>query len=432
MVAGSVALLAPGYLLWGTLVVTIFVLADLVDGAMARARGYGTDFGVVLDASCDRIADGALFGALAFYAFSADQRVLGVAALICLVTGQVISYVKARADSVNLKIGGAIAERAERNVLGLLGAGLAGLGVPHALDVCLWLLGSGRPGHRCSAAGPGAPGSRQGGCRYRPEPRHRPSGAMTPGRRRDGCRFRPHNDPGAAMTTGLFADRWRTGSPPPASERAGRWSKHPEPVAERLFREAADTAFRRRGPSVIQLARNMHRVLGEQSTPESLSAVVQAGMRSYARYWRETFRLPAMDHDEVFAQIDATVIGAEHIERAVAEGRGIMMPVTHSGNWDIAGLWATRRWGTMSTVAERLKPESLFEKFVAYRESLGMEILPLTGGASPSQILRERLKAGGIVALVGDRDLSASGVPVSFFGETAKMPPGPRDARRSH
>ena len=139
-VAGATLLIGSGVLFWGTMVVTAFVLFDLVDGAMARARGYGTDFGVVLDASCDRIADGALFGALAFYAFSADQRVLGVAALICLVTGQVISYVKARADSVNLKIGGAIAERAERNVLGLVGAGLAGLGVPHALDVCLWLL----------------------------------------------------------------------------------------------------------------------------------------------------------------------------------------------------------------------------------------------------------------------------------------------------
>ncbi|MBM9477420.1 CDP-alcohol phosphatidyltransferase family protein [Nakamurella flavida] len=140
VVVGALALLAPGYLFAGTMVVTAFVLFDLVDGAMARARGYGTDFGVVLDASCDRIADGALFGALAFYAFTSGQRVLGIAALICLVTGQVISYVKARADSVGLKIGGALAERAERNVLGLVGAGLAGLGVPYALDVCLWAL----------------------------------------------------------------------------------------------------------------------------------------------------------------------------------------------------------------------------------------------------------------------------------------------------
>jgi KDO2-lipid IV(A) lauroyltransferase len=148
-------------------------------------------------------------------------------------------------------------------------------------------------------------------------------------------------------------------------------------------------------------------------------------MRSYARYWKETFRLPAMDHDEVYAQLEASVIGAEHIERAVAEGRGIVLPLTHSGNWDAAGLWVTRRWGSLTTVAERLKPESLFEQFVAYRESLGMQILPLTGGENPTTVLRERLKHGAIVPLVGDRDLSKSGVPVTFFGETATMPPGP-------
>jgi lauroyl/myristoyl acyltransferase len=199
----------------------------------------------------------------------------------------------------------------------------------------------------------------------------------------------------------------------------------PEPAVDRVFRLAADTAFRRRGPSVVQLAKNLHRVLGEQSTPESLSAVVQAGMRSYARYWKETFRLPAMDHHEVFAQLEASVIGAEHIERAVAEGRGIVLPLTHSGNWDAAGLWVTRRWGSLTTVAERLKPESLYEQFVAYRESLGMEILPLTGGENPTTVLRQRLGSGAIVPLVADRDLSKSGVPVTFFGETATMPPGP-------
>ena len=140
VVVGALALLATGHLFWGTMVVTLFVLMDLVDGAMARARGHGTDFGVVLDASCDRIADGAVFGALAFYVFGQGNTALGVAALLCLVTGQVISYVKARADSVDLPIGGALAERAERNVLGLVGSGLAGLGVPYALDVALWLL----------------------------------------------------------------------------------------------------------------------------------------------------------------------------------------------------------------------------------------------------------------------------------------------------
>ncbi len=141
VVAASIGLLGTGHLLSGTLVVTAFVLFDLFDGAMARARGYGTDFGQVLDASCDRIADGALFGALAYYSFNAkhDPR-LGIACLVILVAGQVISYVKARADSVSLRIGGALAERAERNVLGLVGAGLAGMGLRLALPICLWLL----------------------------------------------------------------------------------------------------------------------------------------------------------------------------------------------------------------------------------------------------------------------------------------------------
>lgn len=141
VVAGAIGLIAPGYLFPGTMVVTFFVLFDLLDGAMARARGFGTSFGVVLDASCDRIADGALFGAIAYYAFThAESPHLGVAALIALASGQVVSYVKARADSVNVHIKGAVAERAERNVLGLVGTGLAGISVPYALPILLWLL----------------------------------------------------------------------------------------------------------------------------------------------------------------------------------------------------------------------------------------------------------------------------------------------------
>lgn len=141
VVAGSIVLIGSGHLLAGTIVVTVFVLFDLFDGAMARVRGFGTPFGVVLDASCDRIADAALFGSIAYYAFAhAHATPLGIAALLALGSGQVVSYIKARADSVGLRIGGAIAERAERNVLGLVGTGLAGLGVPYVLDTLLWLL----------------------------------------------------------------------------------------------------------------------------------------------------------------------------------------------------------------------------------------------------------------------------------------------------
>lgn len=199
----------------------------------------------------------------------------------------------------------------------------------------------------------------------------------------------------------------------------------PEWAADRAFRTAADVAYRRRGPAVRQLARNLRRVLGPRATPETLAATVRDGMRSYARYWRETFRLPAMDLDAVAASADATTFGGEHIARARHEGRGVVLTVPHAGNWDIAGLWVTRNFGTLTTVVERLRPETLYDKFVAYRESLGMEILPLTGGVPPAQILRERLTAGGIIALVGDRDLSANGIPVTFFGEPARFPAGP-------
>lgn len=141
VVTASIWLIAGGQLFAGTVVVTVFVLFDLFDGAMARVRGYGTQFGVVLDASCDRIADAALFGAIAYFAFAHEQSTsVGILALLALGSGQVVSYIKARADSVGLHIKGAVAERAERNVLGLVGTGLAGLGVPYALEIALWLL----------------------------------------------------------------------------------------------------------------------------------------------------------------------------------------------------------------------------------------------------------------------------------------------------
>jgi CDP-diacylglycerol--glycerol-3-phosphate 3-phosphatidyltransferase len=140
-VAGALWFFPRGQLFVGTLVVTLFVLFDLLDGAMARARGRGTRFGAVLDSTCDRIADGALFGAITWWCFvPAGNRWLGVAALVCLVAAQVISYVKARAEASGLEADGGLMERAERTLLALVGTGLQGLGVPHAVAVALWSL----------------------------------------------------------------------------------------------------------------------------------------------------------------------------------------------------------------------------------------------------------------------------------------------------
>lgn len=125
----------------GTLLVTVFLLFDLLDGAMARHANRSTPFGAVLDASCDRIVDGVLFGAIAWWAFEVHgNRWLGLAALICGFCAQVTSYIKARAEANGLSADGGLIERAERFILALVGTGLAGLGVPYAIDVALWLL----------------------------------------------------------------------------------------------------------------------------------------------------------------------------------------------------------------------------------------------------------------------------------------------------
>lgn len=130
-----------GELFVGTVVVTVFLLFDVLDGAMARAGGKASAFGGVLDASCDRIADGALFGSLVWWALVvAEDRPIGLGLLICLVGAQVTSYVKARAEANGLSADGGLAERAERFVLILVGTGLHGLGVPYVLDVAVWLL----------------------------------------------------------------------------------------------------------------------------------------------------------------------------------------------------------------------------------------------------------------------------------------------------
>ncbi|WP_030787136.1 phosphatidylinositol mannoside acyltransferase [Streptomyces sp. NRRL S-920] len=203
------------------------------------------------------------------------------------------------------------------------------------------------------------------------------------------------------------------------------WStvkKLPEPVAERLGRTIADTVWKRRGKGVLRLESNLARVVPD-ATPERLAQLSRAGMRSYLRYWMESFRLPSWSRERIRDGVD--VEGQHHLTDGLAAGKGVIVALPHLGNWDLAGAWVTTKLETpFTTVAERLKPETLYDRFVAYRESLGMEVLPHTGGAAFGTLAR-RLRAGGLICLVADRDLSASGVEVKFFGDTARMPAGP-------
>ena len=202
----------------------------------------------------------------------------------------------------------------------------------------------------------------------------------------------------------------------------GAVKRLPESVANRLFQRIADLAWKRRGKGVLRLESNLRRVRPEASEAE-IAELGRLGMRNYLRYWCESFRMPVWSKERIAASFEPEFI--ERLDDAMASGRGAVLALPHMGNWDLAGAWVVVRGYPFSTVAERLKPEKLFDRFVAYREGLGMEVLPLTGGANTLATLAKRLRAGGLVCLVGDRDLSASGIDVSFMGEAARMPPGP-------
>ncbi|HEV2779214.1 MAG TPA: phosphatidylinositol mannoside acyltransferase [Actinophytocola sp.] len=209
---------------------------------------------------------------------------------------------------------------------------------------------------------------------------------------------------------------------------AAGWSlvrRMPEGMAASMFNSAADVAARRNGPRVQQLRRNLARVV-PQAGAEELDELVRGSLRSYARFWRETFRLPGMDRQAICRKVDEAMVGRAMIDDVLSKGKGLILVLPHTGNWDVSGMWLADRYGTFTTVAERLRPESLYRRFVSFRESMGFEILPASAtDFSPYRVLIERLKANGVVCLTADRDLTRKGIPVTFFGEQTRMPAGP-------
>jgi phosphatidylinositol dimannoside acyltransferase len=198
----------------------------------------------------------------------------------------------------------------------------------------------------------------------------------------------------------------------------------PAPVAAAIFQRGADRAYRRRGPGVGRLAANLRRVVGPQLPEPEFEQLLRLGVRSYARYWMEVFRLPSRTREQHltgFRLERGHLLGED-----VASGRGAIVALPHGGNWDAAGAWVAANGWPITTVAERLRPEGVYERFLDFRRALGMEIVPATGGGRPPlDVLEERLRHGHIVPLLADRDLSARGAEVEFFGGRTRMPAGP-------
>ena len=184
----------------------------------------------------------------------------------------------------------------------------------------------------------------------------------------------------------------------------------------------ADVAWARRGKGVERMRSNYATVRPEL-TPAELDALVRAGMRSYLRYWCDSFRLPDRSVDELIHGV--RVVGVDAVREHLKSGRSVVVFLGHLGNWDVAGAWSTTELAPVTTVAERLKPEELFDEFVAFREGLGMRIIPLTGGSDVFRELTQACRSGALIALLADRDLTNGGIEVDFCGERARMAVGP-------
>ncbi len=194
----------------------------------------------------------------------------------------------------------------------------------------------------------------------------------------------------------------------------------PEKTAYQLANFVADYINKRNGKGVKRLRSNYRRVLPEISESD-LAALTKSGMRSYLRYWFDTFRLNKWSKSRI---IETTYVIRENLLRdPIASKQGCIVALPHAGNWDHAAAYFCSTGITLTAVVEKLKPEAIFKKFLAYRSSIGIE--PISHKEKTIPLLLERLSSGKLVALVADRDMSRSGVEVSFLGGIAKMPAGP-------
>ncbi|GAA1986589.1 phosphatidylinositol mannoside acyltransferase [Isoptericola halotolerans] len=198
--------------------------------------------------------------------------------------------------------------------------------------------------------------------------------------------------------------------------------KVPEPVLRAVFDLAADVAWLRRGAGVRRLEANYARVRPDLDD-RAVRRLAREGMRRYLRYFREAFTLQGATPEQLDARV--RVEGLEHVIAITDDGGSASLALAHLGNWDLAGAWASPRLAPVLTVAERLKPPELFEQFVEFRGSLGIDVLPLGDDGVFRNLVRGAEHGPRILPLLSDRDLTAQGVEVDLRGHRARVAGGP-------
>ena len=201
--------------------------------------------------------------------------------------------------------------------------------------------------------------------------------------------------------------------------------KLPAPLLYGALQIGADFTWLRRTKGVRRLESNLLRVQPNLSKRQ-LRKLSRIGMRSYMRYYADVLSAPAMTTEQLAARVRISNIAGVNAE--LAAGRSVVLALGHLGNWDWAGAWAAKHFGSLVTVAERLKPEELFQEFKGMRESLGMTIYALESGSGGSvfrELLRDARSGGTAIALLADRDLTSGGIEVPAFGELTRVAAGP-------
>ena len=196
----------------------------------------------------------------------------------------------------------------------------------------------------------------------------------------------------------------------------------PEMLTRRAFSLVALMMWHRQSASVRQLEANLARLLGRDMSDPYIRQVSRIAIDSGMRYYAETFQIPRWSAQQINDKI--ILENQDAVLKAVHEG-GVVLALPHSGNWDLAGAWGVKAFGSLCTVVERLRPEGVYRKFLAMREGMGLSLMPIRSEAGVYEFLRSNLRNGKVIALLGDRDVAKSGMSNMFCGHRGSFPIGP-------